>query len=689
MWRRVALLLVISATFIVTVVALRHTTAVTGLLSRVGLASSHRLTQPAMRGTAQPSSPHVQQDAPRFVVPSVVDTTMQFSPSPSSPGTPAPAVAFSSEAGSVASTYWVRGVVVTPDRRPVERFTIQLFSRFGPMAQPEYTKQFDTPTGEFEVAWSDPGPADMVAKASGFTGGMVNQVLLASSRDQAERWEIALIPGGKIQGVVLNEAGQPVVGATVELGQYLYEIQIPNPPMGMSPAEVHALIEAAAKAQNPNPWRLSDDLGHFELTDLPQGAYSLYAEHPDYFPTAQHVTIQPGGVYEGVRLILSNRGGTILAHVMDLEGNPIAGRSVSIEEGRIHGLTDRQGLWRAENLRPGEYQVVLAAEETDGIGAAWRWATINVAAGHESLVTFQLAPGVLISGEVSWAGQPLGDVEVTASQSNSLQLPGSESVPPSSAVASARADRHGRFELAGLPPGGYQLMVAHGEDTATLEVALAPSDRHRFFQIRFGTGQVEGVIRDGGTGQPIAHASARLLLTRPIQDEREDDDVFYASPERDVVTDQAGRYRIDHVAFGRYLLEVNSGTYGNVSQPIEVSGAITRHDVALWPGGQLVMTVTNSKRFPFHHAMVTIAPVASPDNSLAALTDSQGTVLLTHLAPGAYEVLVGAGSDPASFRTTVNIRPAQLERLAVTLDTDATQGEDDPATLRSTSTPPR
>lgn len=594
------------------------------------------------------------------------------SPAPSfTPSAPAP---ISSTGTQVSSAFWLRGVVVTPDHQPVRQFAIQVSSSDGQALAPDaptYEKTIDSPTGEFEISLRQAGLVTVVARAKGFVPGVLPYVTLARSREEAEPLEIMLIPGGGIHGSVLNEAGQPVPEALVEFGQYAYSVSVSMPDGEVETPETRAAIEQDIRESNPNPWQLTDPQGHFELTDLPQGTYSLNASHEGYFPVTREVKIHPGETLNDIQVVLSNRGGAITVQVMDAAGSPMAGQKVGIDGGgrQVEGLTDDQGRWRVEQLAPGTYRTLMLTKSSGqteaSSGTAWRRSTVELKAGSEANVTFQVISGATVSGEVDRAGQPVPGLEVTASETNSA--PGTaHDTAAIYTTATASTDSAGHFELRDLLPGQYALSVVHGEERATVSLTLMPSDQRRTLQIHLGMGRLEGTVKDGATGLPIAAASVRLTLTNAMEDQP--NDVFHIIMKGEAATDANGMFQIDELPLGTYLLDVAANGYGRVSQQLEVAGATVRQSVSLLTGGVLVVTVTNPNQLPLAGMGVTVVSLENSFSQWTSSTDERGLVDVRDLAPGSYEVLVASENGAESFRRIVNIRSGEVERLAVRID---------------------
>jgi len=540
------------------------------------------------------------------------------------------------------------------------------------MVEPSYTTHVESPGGAFEVSLEEAGPISVVVSAAGFIEGVLPQVTLASTQEAAERWEIVLVPAGVIRGSVRDESGRPIAGAQVEM--LVYYVQMVAPEGIEEDSAAQAAYEAKVEAHNPNSRSRTDANGRFELTGLPQGPYQLAASHPDYFPASTEVIVRPGRVLEGVEMVLSKTGATVMVIARDAAGGGVAGRTVRLT-GTLHaGLTDASGRWQVTDLPPGRYQLVLEPQVGSPPSAVVRSADIALRRGETRTVVFEIDEGISVTGRVDRAGAPVPDVKVIVSQTRPSEPLQDDAATHVLTQAAEPTDAQGRFAFEGLAPGDYQLIILDGADEYRTMFELAASDRQRNFQVHLGSAVLSGTIRDSRTGQPIADAETSVFLMEPIEDVQEADDVFFLSTHLASSTDAAGRYRLEGLARGRYLLEVEAAEYGHVREPFTLTGSAAQHDMTMWPSGHLVVTVVDPDGVPVRHAQLLLSSLADTDNRVVAMTDAVGMFHFSNLAPGSYEIIVATGNvapEPLPggyvFRHIVEIAPSQVERLTVPL----------------------
>ena len=159
-----------------------------------------------------------------------------------------------------------------------------------------------------------------------------------------ERVAVELIPGSaEVGGVVRNEDGEPIAGATVEFCGHLAEQENPKELAWKVPATTDAEGRWRSRSLRPMQW------------------LSLYITHPDY--VGDHYTSRPRDpldeLYAGTNEQVMIRGVSIAGRVVDEEGRPIAGggsatRPIEINSRSIHLMsrpTSRDGTGSATRGR--------------------------------------------------------------------------------------------------------------------------------------------------------------------------------------------------------------------------------------------------------------------------------------------------------------------------------------------------
>jgi hypothetical protein len=284
--------------------------------------------------------------------------------------------------------------------------------------------------------------------------------------------------------------------ATTPTGSGIVRGQVIDATNGAPIRRATVWISGPPIRENP-PSTVTDDEGRFEVRDLPAGKFTVTARKAGYFTggperrqTGPPPTVEVADKQVADKLILKlSRGGVIVGRVMDEAGEPEIhaelsttqysygpnGRTLTTSGGFGMIRTDDLGGFRIYGLPPGQYYVV--AQPLDGffgappggdvgptktfypnspdVGTAQR---VTVAAGRETgpvLITLVSTKLSRVRGRAIMSnGQPFA-----ASQVNVLVREEGEMGRGGTA---ARTTADGSFEIAGLPPGTYELQVRPG-----------------------------------------------------------------------------------------------------------------------------------------------------------------------------------------------------------------------------------
>jgi protocatechuate 3,4-dioxygenase beta subunit len=304
---------------------------------------------------------------------------------------------------------------------------------------------------------------------------------------------------------------------------------------------------------------LSDAQGQFEFKELPAGRYTLMATKGGFVtlqygqrgPTdsGKQIELADGQALPKVDMALP-RGAIITGRVVDENGDPIAevpiaalqyrlfnGRRRLMPTGRT-SMTNDLGQYRLYGLAPGEYYVSAASrggmpmgmdapDDPSGYAPTFYPGTPNIAeaqrlalhVGEEAAADFQLVPTrlVRISGTVTdSSGKP------AANGFLALQNRGADSGPMIGGGGTmVRPD--GTFQLTGISPGNYQLVVqtnmgsgpnsADSREVATLPLAVSAQD---ISDLRITTSKgitLSGhVTYEGGTPPPQGNGGTAMRM---------------------------------------------------------------------------------------------------------------------------------------------------------------------------------
>lgn len=290
--------------------------------------------------------------------------------------------------------------------------------------------------------------------------------------------DFALVPGGAIEGVVLDASTrQPVGGAKVDVAREA----VTSGPRGGSGAATSSRGRTTVTA-GPD--------GTFRVAGLEPGSIVLGARAPGR--AAEAPTTVPLGVAEvvtGVELFVAEAP-SVSGVVVDEHGAPIADADVmAMSDGDATGaITDGRGAFAFEGLRPGTYALTAQAE-------GWLASPpvrVAVARAPVADVKLVLRPGAMIRGRV----EPAGPAAVTiAREPGAIAMADLASLLAPPPRAEAGAD--GSFAIGPVEPG-------------TVVVAARAADGRR--------GKTSVVVGPRGADGVVIALDAGATLTGHVRD---------------------------------------------------------------------------------------------------------------------------------------------------------------------------
>lgn len=293
--------------------------------------------------------------------------------------------------------------------------------------------------------------------------------------------EIVLQPTASISGWVLDAEGQGVTGALVSV----------------EPAQASARKSKNPIVPNSDPGlhAITGEGGRFSLQAATPGRLSLAVRAGGFLNSRlSDLELSPGETLDGLEITLQ-RGAEISGVVRDLTGQPVANVLVTVEPTAFTRTTG-EGRFELTGLEPGLRSVV--AKDDGGRRAEQE---VAVSAGNTELELI-LEGGTEVAGRVRTpTGEPVPAADVTLLDPSSQR--------PSLA---AETDAAGRFVLAAVPRGTYQILVQRegflpAFHAAPLDVEAAPI---RGLEIELPRGST---LRGRISGLPfgeLAHAIVRV-----------------------------------------------------------------------------------------------------------------------------------------------------------------------------------
>ena len=415
----------------------------------------------------------------------------------------------------------------------------------------------------------------------------------------AEPIRVVLRPFSRVSGQVVDERGEPIVGASVRAR--------PEGQAGSGGGRFAGFNRA-----------VSDQEGRFEVTDVEPGPLTLEATAEGFQPARlSSLDVPMGEELSEVELVM--RPGTeIRGTVRDAAGEAVAGVMVTVSEaggtrrGGVSGETDGDGRYQVSGVGSG-----LRTVSARGEGSAR--ASKNVEVETDALtVDLQFSGGVEVAGRVvDSGGVPVAEARVSLSPESGTLRWRRESVQ-------AFSSRDGSFTAGDVPPGTYRLQAeksgfanARGEDA-----------------IEVGTSAISGLEIRLGEGATV---SGRILGL-------EIDELALVTVRTGRLSGQVdfeGRYSILNVSVGEVLVFAEiPGTGRQVRERVTIEEGALEATLDLEFGVGYILT--GSVRVgdePLAGARISLSG-RSVDSGANGFTDNQGRFRLEGLASGTYSLAV-------------------------------------------------
>lgn len=329
-----------------------------------------------------------------------------------------------------------------------------------------------------------PGPYVVRADASGYLPSIPAEILVEGEMD--EPIVLELQRAATIAGVVVNEGGQPVGGAVVEVTTQVEFTageadtraslfaraaapQAGSGSLGVTTGPVPDIPGLDEPDDVGDRGLLTDDDGSFEIEGLFPGTYSLVAYHGGHASsTPLAVELHSGESRDGLVLTL-REGQRLTGRVRDSRDFPVEGARVSVDRSSFV-FTDRQGLFDAGHFR-GTVEVTVRAS---GLAPLRTSVTMRNRPRDVELV--------LLDADSSIDGR-VRDVKDRPIERVVVQLELDDRLSP---MRFGETDRQGVFAFENLPAGGGVLSFEHPEYSA----------REFGVRIRGKTGPLEFVLDD-------------------------------------------------------------------------------------------------------------------------------------------------------------------------------------------------
>ena len=285
--------------------------------------------------------------------------------------------------------------------------------------------------------------------------------------------ELRFEAGFEISGRVVDAAGAPLEGATVQI-----------------------MEKGGGRRSFLGPTQeRSDAGGSFRFTSIAPGVYRVVASHPNTLEGEyeEDVAVRDQSI-SGLEIQL-RQGTTLSGQISGLEYDDMVQVRVRTSGGGRGGQVDYEGQYRLEHVPPGEWDAVAILE---GSGRQVRQSVRIEEGAQEVTLDFEFGSGLRLTGTVLVDQEPLAGAIVT--------LRG-ESVA-ARFRSSTRYD--GKFFLEGLEAGRYEIRI-QGQESGLNTSRTVDITSDDDLLIEMTTARLAGRVVDARDGQPIDGVDLRLV----------------------------------------------------------------------------------------------------------------------------------------------------------------------------------
>lgn len=448
----------------------------------------------------------------------------------------------------------LRGRVLTKSGEPVEGAVVGARSvGGGARDRVDWGRSTSAGDGQYELAGLTPGSYQIEVETDRGTPPKEGYQVDVPDGATVTK-DLVLEDAGTIKGTVVDAEGKPVAGVRVSA-------------QSVAGSAFRGLDELK-----------SDRAGAFTIEGLRAGEYRVLALGDGYFnelrkpgttddaKQGERVTVRANQTAT-VKLVVEARSGTIKGTVVDAAGAPVNDAYISVaRESDAAGaresnvsrtrwswgdkpvLTGVDGAFTVGSLTPGKY-TVRAYRKGGGEAVAE-----HVATG--STTRLQIKPTGSIEGTVKRPGAQLAEFAVDLSDA---------------ATAFHRRDSfymtRGRFTLRDLPQGHYRLTVEAQGARKEIEIDLAEGEAKTGVTLELeGLITITGRVVEHGTTKPVPGIQIFAVpgTGNPGLRMQSDED-------RENITDDAGRFRVENVPTGQLSLfgapkDYQTSAYGFIQE---------------------------------------------------------------------------------------------------------------------------
>jgi len=478
------------------------------------------------------------------------------------------------------------------------------------------------PDGKFSFTGLDEGHVSLRINSDGYAPKTVGPISVPAKGTQTV--QVVLARGGRIEGHVYDAAGSPAAGAQLT---------------------IFALDGSTTLSVT------SDSEGFYTKESVPEGHYIVGFSLMDILGSDKQGNLQGRGeVRNGQTTVIDigGPGGTTVAGTVRRGGQPVPAVQVIFIKGPEASMflpggmlsrvdTGPDGSYRATGLPAGPVKLLLVR-----MGALFQGRSPEVLHRREI--------------ELPETGEIRVDVDLQLSTVAGLVRDADTNEPVGGAFLMLFPD---------VDPGKYVLTCraeGYGQQAVELSVSPGPGPDTNF-ALPKQVGEVIGRVTDRATGLAIPSAVVYLI------DQHGQMIMPAGSGPMGMMSDQSGRFRIDSVAPGAYVLMCGDplgGSYAwsRMEGVLVLAGQPTELEIQLDRGAAVVLSLVDPQGQPVLGAQWRLYD--SRGTSLAGQILQMGNVMRTSLPPGQYTAQAEVpGFQPTQFAFVIEQGQTTVEAPVV------------------------
>lgn len=433
--------------------------------------------------------------------------------------------------------------------------------------------------GKFRFDAVPPGDYRIVATRTGFIAARRSgaAMITVGSGGRVSGLNHALLPQAVLAGRVLDEEGEPVQGAQIQVltrrmqrgfrnwvamrgnaTNDLGEFRI----AGVQPGKVILQVSPPGMRRGAPP---------VSGQAQPQGPARGYVPmfYPGVLDPSQALTIDVKPGMEITNLDITLRRTEVFritGRALDVNGEPMqrfvltatrVDQAGGTGPSSVSGRARPDGTFTVDNLPPGDYNVAVRKLAGGPQNRAVGTATVSIGSADVNGLVVQVSEGVTVTGKVEVAGQPATPVDLSSLR---VTLLPAEAGMMILGVRPGQPAADGSFVMQGVAPGKYRIPAVSPQGLYLSQVLVGGQDY--FGKDLDLTGSAPGPLRiiyraDGATISGTVETGDSKPVTPPVAV------IVPASPEwraaiqpRQANVDDAGSFRFENLRPGDYLLWV-------------------------------------------------------------------------------------------------------------------------------------